>query len=161
MKSSFQYAPPLSGASILCFHILSSSGLTCQNSCTLMAAACLFYRFQLCDLVDSGPSGFSVHGILQARIMEWVAICFSRESSWLREDMDMIWYDEDMISTYPEFPALQADSLPLRPGKLRRQAFFLEIPQGSLAHHRQWLQLLITVNISCFLKQQAVFHLSE
>ena len=30
---------------------------------------------------DCSPLGFSVHGILQARILEWVAISFSRESS--------------------------------------------------------------------------------
>ena len=32
----------------------------------------------LCDLVDCSPPGSSVHGILQARILEWVAISFSR-----------------------------------------------------------------------------------
>ena len=31
--------------------------------------------------VDCSPPGFSVHGILQARILEWVAISFSRASS--------------------------------------------------------------------------------
>ena len=31
--------------------------------------------------MDYSPPGSSVHGILQARILEWVAICFSRESS--------------------------------------------------------------------------------
>ena len=31
----------------------------------------------LCDPVDCSPSGSSVHGILQARILEWVAISFS------------------------------------------------------------------------------------
>ena len=35
----------------------------------------------LCDPVDSSPPGSSVHGILQARILEWVAISFSRGSS--------------------------------------------------------------------------------
>ena len=35
----------------------------------------------LCDPVDCGPPGSSVHGILQARILEWVAISFSRGSS--------------------------------------------------------------------------------
>ena len=30
-----------------------------------------------CDPMDSSLSGFSVHGILQARILEWVAISFS------------------------------------------------------------------------------------
>ena len=31
----------------------------------------------LCDPIDGSPSGSSVHGILQARILEWVAISFS------------------------------------------------------------------------------------
>ena len=31
-----------------------------------------------CDLMDSCPPGSSVHGISQARILEWVAISFSR-----------------------------------------------------------------------------------
>ena len=30
------------------------------------------------DPTDSSPPGSSVHGILQARILEWVAISFSR-----------------------------------------------------------------------------------
>ena len=35
-----------------------------------------------CDLMDCSPPGSSVHGILQARILEWVAISFSRGSFW-------------------------------------------------------------------------------
>ena len=35
----------------------------------------------LCDPTDLSPPGFSVHGILQARILEWVAIPFSSGSS--------------------------------------------------------------------------------
>ena len=36
----------------------------------------------LCDPMDyCSPPGSSTHGILQARILEWVAIPFSRESS--------------------------------------------------------------------------------
>ena len=34
----------------------------------------------LCDPMDCIPPGSSVHGILQARIPEWVAILFSKES---------------------------------------------------------------------------------
>ena len=33
----------------------------------------------LCDPVDCGPPGSSVHGISQARILEWVAISFSSQ----------------------------------------------------------------------------------
>ena len=44
---------------------------------------------QLCltlfDPMDYSPQGSSVHGILQARILEWVAIPFSRWSSWPRD----------------------------------------------------------------------------
>ena len=39
----------------------------------------------LCHPMDCSPSGSSVHGILQARILEWVAIPFSRGSSWFRD----------------------------------------------------------------------------
>ena len=35
----------------------------------------------LCVLIDHSPPGSSVHGIRQARILEWVAIPSSRESS--------------------------------------------------------------------------------
>ena len=35
----------------------------------------------LCDSMDYNPPGSSVHGILQARMLEWVAISFSRGSS--------------------------------------------------------------------------------
>ena len=31
----------------------------------------------LCDPIDSSPPGSSVHGVFQARILEWVAISFS------------------------------------------------------------------------------------
>ena len=47
--------------------------------------------------MDSSPPGSSVHGVLQARILEWVAIPFSRGSSWPR--------------IKPGSPALQADTL--------------------------------------------------
>ena len=35
----------------------------------------------LCNPMDCNPPGSSVHGILQARILEWDAIPFSRGSS--------------------------------------------------------------------------------
>ena len=39
----------------------------------------------LCNPVDCSLPGFSIHGILQARILEWVTISFSRGSSWPRD----------------------------------------------------------------------------
>ena len=35
----------------------------------------------LCDPMDCSPQGSSLHGILQARILEWVAIPFSKGNS--------------------------------------------------------------------------------
>ena len=46
-----------------------------------VAQSCL----TLCDPVDCSLPGSSVHGILQARILEWVAISFSRVSSQPRD----------------------------------------------------------------------------
>ena len=62
-----------------------------------VAQSCL----TLCDSMD-----YTVHGILQARILEWVAFPFSRGSS--------------HAGIEPRSPALQADSSPTEPqGKLR------------------------------------------
>ena len=38
----------------------------------LVAQSCL----TLCDVIDCSSPGSSVHGILQARMLEWVAISF-------------------------------------------------------------------------------------
>ena len=39
----------------------------------------------LCDPVGCSPPGSSVHGIFQARVLEWVAMSFSRGSSQPRD----------------------------------------------------------------------------
>ena len=39
----------------------------------------------LCNPMDCSPPGSSLHGNLQARILEWVASPFSRGSSWPRD----------------------------------------------------------------------------
>ena len=41
----------------------------------------LLFNLLNCSPMDCRPQGFSVHGIPQARILEWVAISFSRGSS--------------------------------------------------------------------------------
>ena len=61
--------------------------------CMLVAQSCP----TLCDPMGYSPPGSSVHGVLQARILEWVAIPFSR--------------DLPDPGIEPRSPALQADSL--------------------------------------------------
>ena len=58
-------------------------------------------RVRLCDPVDCSLPGFSVHGILQARILEWVTITFSRG----------IFPTRDRTRS----PALEADALTSEP----------------------------------------------
>ena len=79
--------------SLQVFSWLHSSLLVSADSHPIMqmyqlnrSPVCAFSRIWLfCDLVDCSPPGSSVHGIYQARILEWVAISFSRGSSWLRD----------------------------------------------------------------------------
>ena len=40
----------------------------------------------VCDSMDCSPPGSSVHGILQAKILKWVAMPSSRESSQSRDE---------------------------------------------------------------------------
>ena len=59
----------------------------------------------LCDPMDCSLPGSSVHGILQARILEWVATPSSRESFWPRDwTSHLLW-----------FLHWQVDSLPIAP----------------------------------------------
>ena len=52
-----------------------------QNDCACVCAKLLPSCLTLCDPMDCSLSGSSVPGILQARILEWVAILPSRGSS--------------------------------------------------------------------------------
>ena len=59
----------------------------------------------LCNSMDCSLPGSSVHGIFQARVLEWFAISFSR--------------DLPNPGIEPGSPTLQADTLPSEPpGKL-------------------------------------------
>ena len=56
-----------------------SADKSCCRSC-LVVQLCL----TLCDPVNCSPPGSSVRGIFQATMLEWIAISFSRGSSWPR-----------------------------------------------------------------------------
>ena len=63
----------------------------------------------LCDPMDCSPPSSSVHGILQARILEWVAISFSKDLP-----------DPEIES---RSPALQADTLPSVTRKVQKRLY--------------------------------------
>ena len=58
-------------------------------------------RVRLCDPMDCSPPGSSVHEVLQARILEWIAMPSSK--------------DLPNPGIEPRSPTLQADSLPSEP----------------------------------------------
>ena len=76
----------------------------------------------LCDPMDCSLSGSSVYGILQARILEWVVITFSRGSS---QPRDRTWVSRIagrhftlMASKMAESQGLQADSRAIKGKKM-------------------------------------------
>ena len=73
-----------------------------------MVTSCLVAQLYptLGDPIDCSLPGSSVHEIIPARILEWVAISFSRGSS--------PWVDLPNLGIKPGSPALQADSLPTK-----------------------------------------------
>ena len=66
---------------------LVARGLTSKEKCLFLIMSCLAAKLclTLCNPMDCSLTDSSVHGILQATILEWVAIFSSRESSWPRD----------------------------------------------------------------------------
>ena len=69
--------------------------------CVLVAQSC----WTLCNPMVCNLPGSSVHGILQASILEWVAILFSKGSSWPR---DWTWVFCIASSFFTVWPAREA-----------------------------------------------------
>ena len=85
-------------SSILAWRITMDSPWGCKETDTteqftsLHFTSCIYIWSEvaqscptLCDPMDCNLLGFSIHGILQARILEWIAISFSKGSSQPRD----------------------------------------------------------------------------
>ena len=106
-SSAHETAPP--------FLQLWNMGL-CDEKCTLVLDRFLPFLslkvkvlivhsyLTLCDPIDFSPLGSSVHGILQARILEWVAIPFSRGSSQPRDRTQVSCISDSLLSEPPGKP---------------------------------------------------------
>ena len=73
---------------VLFLHLASKKSLSCLRSTipfvliyTILCVKLLQSRLTLCDPMDCSPLGCCVCGILQAGIVEWIAMPSSRESS--------------------------------------------------------------------------------
>ena len=65
--------------------ILSLGYTFISCGCHNMRAKSLQLCLTHCHPMNHSSPGFSVHGILQAGVLEWVAMSFSRGSSWFRD----------------------------------------------------------------------------
>ena len=64
---------------------ITTRAISCWNGTCVCVQSCPV----ICSSMDSNPLGSSVHGVLQTRILKWVAVSFSRESSWPRNQTQM------------------------------------------------------------------------
>ena len=82
----------------------------------------------LCDPIDGSPLGYSVPGILQARILEWVAISFSNAWKWKVKvkSLSCAWLlATPWTGTYQALPFMG----------FSRQEYWSGVPLPSLAKH--------------------------
>ena len=84
----------------------------------------------LCDPIDCSSPGSSVHGISQARILEWVAISFSKGSSQCRDQPGSPALTEKFFTTEP--PGKGFDLLPPSYKDPYRHTRFTSIVHDSL-----------------------------
>ena len=65
----------------------------------------------LCDLMDCSSLGSSLHGILQVRILEWVAISFYRGSSQTRDRFCISWIGRPILYQLASWEAIQIETI--------------------------------------------------
>ena len=66
----------------------------------------------LCDPMSCDLPGPFVHGILQARILEWVAILFSRGSSWSRDQTWLSWIAGRFLTIWATGKSIRVSNSP-------------------------------------------------
>ena len=102
----------------------------------------------LCDSVDCSLPGSSVHGIFQARILEWIAISFSRGSS---QPRDRTWVSHIVDRRFTVWAAREEDIPSNSNSKASPLGSHLDSPTWAplLAPSELCLPLCSTFNIVC------------
>ena len=114
--------------------------------CVLVAQSCP----TLCNPMYCSPPGSSIPGIFQARIPEWVAISFSRGSSWPRDQTQISHIADRFFTLWATKEALHFSPGPAadycRDGSVDHR-----LPQSSSQHR---VGRLIKNNTECLVKFQ-------
>ena len=88
--------------------------------------SCAQFCPTLCDSVNCSPPSSSVHGIFQARILEWVAISSSRGSSWPRDWTHVSCIGRRILYHWATWKALYAEYI-MRNARLSESQAGIEI----------------------------------
>ena len=105
LESSLVSLVPIAKESVLFFRLSPES--KCDSE-SIIAQSCL----TLCDLMDCRLPGSSGRGIFQARILEYVAISFSRESSQPRDQTGLLFCRQILYSlSHHEIKPVPAENL--------------------------------------------------
>ena len=126
----------------------------CMKKCSRLPLPLLLLSLQpcptLCDPIDGSPPGSSVPGVLQARILEWVAISFSNAWKWKvkGKSLSRVW----LLAT-PWTVAYQA---PPSTG-FSRQEYWSGLPFLQIKTMRYHLTLIRMVTI----KHQQIINVGE
>ena len=133
-----------------------------------VAAKSLQSCLTLCDHIDGSPPGSSIPGILQARILEWVAVSFSREGiSTLSHSIVFLYFfaviTEECFLNSPailwnsEFKLVHLSFFPL----LFASLLFSAICKTSSDNHFAFLHFfflgMILIPASCKMSQTSVY----
>ena len=94
-RSTSDWQVPRTGPGMICVCFLAAHpgvflGLRCLSLLMVVVVMCAQSCPTLCNPMDCSPPGPSVRGILQARILEWVAISSSRGSSRPRDETQFL-----------------------------------------------------------------------
>ena len=116
-------------------------GQNCPSA--LLCATSLQSCLTLCDPINQSLPGSFVHGILQARILEWVAISCSKGSSWLRNRTHCLlcllhW----QAGSFPLPPPGKPVSAPLKPSQCGFISLSLVIGDFFLLGFRSFLEIV-------------------
>ena len=93
MNPSIAHSSQLQAFNILqmLFYCIAGSRISKMEYSCVCVCVCVQLCPALCNHKDCSPSGSSVHRIFQARVLEWVAISFSKESSRPRVPTHIFW----------------------------------------------------------------------
>ena len=90
-----------------------------------VAPSCL----TLCNPMDCSLSGSSIHGVFQARVLEWVAISFSRGSFWPRDQTQISLIAGRFFTIWTTRKVQYYSNLISKPDKEIHGSYFMDIKQ--------------------------------